>query len=94
MLPSDAQAWLNPAMNLEQSGVTAVAETAYQRQRVMTLDAMAGLPPIHQPGMARIFVDRPIRGSLCALDSQQKLCRQTTMPTPRQLILLPVAWIV
>jgi len=32
MLPSDAQAWLNLAMNLEQSGVTAVAETAYQNR--------------------------------------------------------------
>ena len=52
LLPSDAQAWLNLAMNLEQSGVTAEAETAYQR--VITLDPGGHLAEKAEAGRNRI----------------------------------------
>ncbi len=51
-LPSDAQAWLNLGMNLEQSGVTAEAETAYQR--VITLDPGGHLAEKAEAGRNRI----------------------------------------
>ena len=52
MLPSDAQAWLNLALNLEQSGVMAEAETAYQR--VMSLDPAGSLGELAELGRNRI----------------------------------------
>ena len=52
LLPSDAQAWLNLAMNLEQSGVTAEAETAYQR--VIALDPGGHLAKKTEAGRNRI----------------------------------------
>lgn len=52
LLPSDAQAWLNLAMNLEQSGEAAEAEIAYQR--VMALAPGSQLSEKAELGRNRI----------------------------------------
>lgn len=52
LLPSDALAWLNLAMNLEQSGVTTKAEIAYQH--FIMLDPGGNLAEKAEAGRNRI----------------------------------------
>ena len=52
LLPSDAQAWLNLAMNLEQSGETEEANTAYTQ--VMQLDPGGRFGELAELGRNRI----------------------------------------